>query len=431
MEPTRDISLANGFVVADHMFRRWQIAVVVMLVAVGTSIVWLPWFAAWRTQTLLDIGQLDAAEVWLARSEWLGLEAGRANFYRATLASRRGQVDEAAGWLRSAASAGYPKDQVRRAQQVLLAQAGRFEEIGSDWRGLLASPGADADGIYRGFIIYALACGLIDDAEKVARRWQQQSPDRVDPYRFAGLIATINSDWEAATLAYQRGLQQQPRDSQLLAALAGCLSQQLKFAEAAQVWQRLLDEEPESIDAVMGLADTRSKLGDASAARQILMSHEALVQKNAAALALLGRICLEQGNAADAVGWYRRAAEQQPESTDIRRNLAQAHRLAGQPEAATALEPLIEEGEKALSEIRKLNGRLSQQPGDADLRYRLAELTWRWKSRREGINWMRVVLRVDPEHAEARRFLAKHATGEDSGEVASPFGFLDSVPGTP
>jgi len=431
MEPIRDISLVSGFVVADQMLRRWQITLVVLLVAVGTSIVWLPWFAAWRTQTLLDIGQLDAAEVWLGRSEWLGLEAGRADFYRATLASRRGQLDEAAGWLRSAASAGYAKDQVRRAQQVLLAQAGRFEELGDDWQRLLASPGADADGIYRGFITYALACGLVDDAEKVSRRWQQQSPNRVDPYRFAGLIATIKSDWEAAALAYQGGLQQQPRDSQLLAALAGCLSEQLQFAEAAQVWQRLLDEAPETIDAVIGLADTRSKLGDASAAKQILISHEALVQKNAAALALLGRICLEQGNADDAVGWYQRAAEQQPESTDIRRNLAQAHRLAGQPEAAAALEPLIEEGERALSEIRKLNGRLSQQPGDADLRYRLAELTWRWKSRREGLSWMRVVLRVDPAHAEAKRFLAEHGTGDDSGEGVSLYGFLDSVPGTP
>ncbi|MEY3032593.1 MAG: hypothetical protein RLZZ622_1068, partial [Planctomycetota bacterium] len=65
MGSTRDILLASGFLVADHVLRRWQIAVVVMLVAVGTSIVWLPWFAAWRTQTLLDIGQLDAAEVWL------------------------------------------------------------------------------------------------------------------------------------------------------------------------------------------------------------------------------------------------------------------------------------------------------------------------------------------------------------------------------
>ncbi len=413
------------------MFRRWKILFVVLLFLAGTSIVWLPWFAAWRTQTLLDLGQLDAAEVWLARSEWLGLEAGRANFFRAKLASRRGQIDKAADWLRSAASAGYAEDQVRRAQQVLLAQAGRFKELGGDWRELLASPGADADGIYRGFIIYALACGLVDDAEKVASRWLQQSPDLVDPYRFAGLIATIKSDWEAATLAYQGGLQRQPRDSQLLAALADCLSQQLKFAEAAQVWQRLLEEKPDSIDAVMGLADTRSKLGEASAAKQILVEHGGLLQKDAAGLALLGRICLEQGNAEEAATWYQRAAEQRPESTDIRRNLAQAYRLAGLPEAAAKLEPLIEDGERALSEIRKISGLLSQQPGDVDLRYRLAELTWRWKSRREGINWMRVVLRVDPEHAEARRFLAKHATGEDSGEVASPFGFLDSVPGTP
>ena len=415
------------------MFRRWQILIVLLLVMSGASVLWLPWFAAWRTRTLLDLGQLDAAEGWLARSEWLGLEAGQANFYRATLASRRGQLDEAAGWLRSAAAAGYADDQIRRSQQVLLAQAGRFEDLGADWSDLLASPGADADGIYRGFIIYALACGLLDDAEKVAHRWLQQSPDRVDPYRFAGLIASVKTDWVAATYAYRGGLKREPRDQQLLAALADALSRQLKFADAAHVWQQLLDEKSDSVEAVVGLADSRSKLGDPTAAKQILDEHAGLVQTNAAALALCGRLCMEQGNVEEAVGWLQRAAERQPESTDIRRNLAQAYRLAGQPEAAAKLEPLIEEGEKALSEIRKITGRLSQQPRDVDLRYRLGELTWRWKSRREGINWMRVVLRIEPDHQAARAFLAEHATGLEPDQEATgqPLGLLGGLPEIP
>ena len=148
-------------------------------------------------------------------------------------------------------------------------------------------------------------------------------------------------------------------------------------------------------------------------------------------LALLGRVCLEQGKAGDAVTWYEQAATRQPESTDIRRSLAQAYRLSGQMESANALEPLLKEGERALAEVRKLNGQLNQNPGDADIRYRLGELTWRWQNRREGLNWMKVVLRVDPEHLEAQRFLAEHATEGEAADGEPRVGLLGRLPENP
>lgn len=405
--------------------------VVGFLLVVGTSIFWVPWFSAWRTRTLLDLGKLDAAELWLARSEWLGLDKGQADFFRAKIASRRGQPDEAVAWLRMAAEAGYSEKQIDHARKVLLAQAGRFEELGPDWVNLLNAPGADADGIYRGFVIYALACGLLDDAEKVVACWLEQSPENAMAYLFAGLTATLRSDWEAATKAYQQGLQFRPNDREMLAALAGCFSRQLQFQEAADVWQQLIDMKPTRVNAVVGLADCQSRLGNPLRAEQILTEHLGLVKQDAKGLALLGRVCLEQGKAGDAVTWYEQAATRQPESTDIRRSLAQAYRLSGQMESANALEPLLKEGERALAEIRKLNGQLNQNPGDADIRFRLGELTWRWQNRREGLNWMKVVLRVDPEHLEAQRFLAEHATEGEAADGEPRVGLLGRLPENP
>lgn len=403
--------------------RRWQPAAIIALLFIGGAVFWTAAVAAWRTEVLLNLGQLDAAESWLTRAEWLGLDRAQADFFRGTLASRRGQLVVAARWLRLAAEAGYPPDRVKRAEMVLLAQAGRFAELGDGWADLLAHPGADAAGIYRGFVLYALANGLTADATKVIARWREQFPESADPHRFAGLVATIESNWPAAEQAYRLAHDCQPDDPEILAAVADCLMNQLHFEEAIPFWQNLLDAAPDSLAAIIGLADCQSKLGDAAAAEQTLSRRLPVITDNADALALLGRVCLEQQKPAEAVAWYEKAQQLRPESTEIRRLLAQAYRLNGQPDAAKQLEPQIAKGERALTEIRKLNGQLTQRPQDAALRYRLGELTWRWKSHAEGLNWMRVVLRVDPQHEAARKFLSEHQGAQHDAADTESFDF--------
>jgi len=400
--------------------RRWQSAAIIALLFIGGAVFWAPAVAAWRTEVLLNLGQLDAAESWLGRAEWLGLDRAQADFFRGTLASRRRRLAEAARWLRSAAAAGYAPAEVKRAQRVVLAQAGRFAELGGQGVELLAHPGADASGIYRGFVIYALANGLTDDAGKVIARWTEQFPTEADPHRFAGLLATVENNWQAAEKAYRRGHELAADDHQILRSLASCLMNQLKFSEAKACWHKLLEADPESPAAVTGLADCQSKLGDTAAAAATLKVHAEAVANDADAAALRGRVSRELQDHPEAVSWYEKANRLRPESTEIKRLLAQAYRLNGQADRAESLKPVVAAGEAALAEIRRLNGRLAQEPRNANLRYRLGELTWRWQSRAEGLNWMRVVLRVDPRHEAAKRFLADHDDGQtDAGTTES------------
>ncbi len=414
-----------------------------------------PRFSAWRAETLVTLGRTSAAQQWLVRSLWFGLPESKADYIRYRIASREGDLDRAVHWLHSAAVKGYPRAEVERGRRVLLAQSGRFAELGESWQELLAHPGADADAIYRGFVIYALAAGLTADADRVLGLWQAHAPDSSEPWRFSAVVAGIRSDWEAAATAYRSALERNPDDENLQAGLADCLMKQQQFAEASALWKGIVDSrqnssahsarETQTLDAANPQSpsaagasrpgDTRTahprsgpstvtrsiaarslalcqlQLGRAAEAERTLSEERSMLLLDADAAHLMGRVSLDQKRYSDAVEWFDRAVSLRPESTPFRRDLAQGYRLAGRPDDAAALEPAIEEGERQLAEIRRLTGLLPQRPLDADLRYRLGTLTWRWMSHSEGLDWMRVVLRIAPQHAGATQFLSDHVVG--------------------
>ena len=101
--------------------------------------------------------------------------------------------------------------------------------------------------------------------------------------------------------------------------------------------------------------------------------------------------------------------------------LVYSYRVAGTGGDLTKIEAQVLEGQIALENMKEISNKLSQQPLNADLRYQLAMLTWKWKSHDEGLRWLRVVLLTDPTHEKARQFLKKdgldyaHGTGHGVG----------------
>lgn len=382
-----------------------------------------PFVVSWQTKVMLDAGRFDDAERWLTLYEWTGKSQAKAAFYRSTLASRRGNMQKADQWLKKAAALGYPKGEIRRAWGVLRARVGDFAAIQNQWKDLLEHPGADGESIYRGFIIFALATGLLDDAEKVVALWQTYAPQQAEPYGYAGLIASLKNDWPEAIHAYEQGLSLSSNNEDMLAGLAESCMKQLQFEKALSLWQELNALAPQSVQAVVGRADCHSKLGESGKGENVLKKHYSLIEQDSQAMSMLGRIYLEQGKVQDAIDAYEKSMSLQPENIALKRDLLHAHRVAGTGDDLTEIEAQVEEGQIALEHIKELSSKLSQQPLNADLRYQLAMLTWKWKSHEEGLRWLRVVLLTDPAHEKARQFLREHAPEDRESQEA-----LDIVP---
>ena len=109
-----------------------------------------------------------------------------------------------------------------------------------------------------------------------------------------------------------------------------------------------------------------------------------------------------------AVKYLRQVIELQPENTELRYSFAQALRSLGKEEEAQQHFKLVDEGTRALLQLSRLTSQVVEDPSNIDLRFKLASITWKWKSRTDGEAWLRSVLEYDPKHAGAHELLANH-----------------------
>src|SRR6185503_5417085 len=106
------------------------------------------------------------------------------------------------------------------------------------------------------------------------------------------------------------------------------------------VLTRLLAAKPQDTRASVMLADVTLRGGDVETAREILTRLSAGPGATAGALALLGRLHLQEGQPALAASAFDRARQRRPVDGTLLLETARAHRLAG--DYWTALERLDE-----------------------------------------------------------------------------------------
>ena len=111
-------------------FAKHKTVVIFCLVVIFIfGVLGFPSVASWQTKIMLDAGRLDDAQWWLTLYEWSEKSQAQAAFYRSTLASRRGDIQKADQWLKTAADLGYPKNEIKRSWGILRARVGDFAAI--------------------------------------------------------------------------------------------------------------------------------------------------------------------------------------------------------------------------------------------------------------------------------------------------------------
>lgn len=384
--------------------------VAVVVCAAAVLFVALPEVALGRVRHLLDARRHDAAGRWLAVAERTSPRRGAVHFQAARLARRQGDFAEVHHRLRAALAAGWPVADLRREQWLALAQTGQVDAMQEHWPTLFADPGSDGPEISRSFVVAALARIRLDDARRVLDAWEADYPADPGPHVFRGIIHAIQLEWDDAARAHTRALDLDPGDGAARRGLAEALSKRLKFAEALEAWTAVLAADPRDTAAAVGRCDCLVRLGEIDTARSELSALIERAPDDVAALEVAGRLELAAGNAARAVEHLRRACDRRPEDAELRYAFGRALRLAGDVEAAREHLEFREAAAAPLERLRTLLVDLPRDPWDADLRAEIGELTYRWKSREEGLQWFRRALDVDPGHAAARAFLEAHRT---------------------
>lgn len=146
-------------------------------------------------------------------------------------------------------------------------------------------------------------------------------PPKIDPALSEAFAAWGKGDWAAAQSGYERALKSDPRNADALHGLAAVALRQKRFADAEQVYRRLLDVDPKDPVATAELINLRGQsdpLAAESRLKALIAGQPDLAQPHFA----LGNLYAAQGRWNEAQNAYFKAYTAEADNPDILFNLA-------------------------------------------------------------------------------------------------------------
>ena len=229
--------------------------------------------------------------------------------------------------------------------------------------------------LWLGWAAYHVARKELDPAEAVLRAAIKAQPD--DGKRQLALVEFLfaSRGAEAAEKQFLAAIADKPRDMSLRFGLAKLYRETNRPAQSQQVLEKVLEQKEDAPSALtartqlaaFGLAQGR--LDDAQAhLAEVLKANP----RDNAALVLRGRLSMMTGKPKDAVVDLRAALRDQATSVEIVQLLAQAHRMAGEPQLAREV---LAEATKLKPQDMVLRGLLVADMADSkDTKAAFAEL---------------------------------------------------------
>ncbi len=176
--------------------------------------------------------------------------------------------------------------------------------------------------------------------------------------------------------------------------------------ESLEQYEWLARRRPEQPEVQLGLARCRRRLGQTEDARHLLDVVLARASEDAEALWERGQVELDEGRAAEAEEWLRKAVRANPHDRRIAYSLSQCLLALGRKDEAEKVNARVAEIDADLRRLDQVRRAVMERPHDAALRCEGGLLFLRNGERQEGIRWLRLALRLDPNCLAARDALA-------------------------
>ncbi len=228
----------------------------------------------------------------------------------------------------------------------------------------------------------------------------------LDAYSFlrAGISNERTGDYPGAVRSYERGLEIEPENVELLNALGFALFQQGKSEEAVAALEKAVASNPKHAKAHNNLALAAIAMGELELAEAYYRESLA-IEPQPAIYNDLGFVLERQGMGDEAVEMYAKALELDPESSAAHTNMAGA---------------LVRSGDLAGAE-RHFRASIEAQPS-ARAYNGLAFVLWEQGRQDEAIATLRAAIEAEPEHPAAYEQLGNiQASRGELEEAASSY----------
>ena len=376
-----------------------------LLVLAGVGLRLLFEVSLWRTQVALENRWHTAADRWMVTAHVLGFLApsdvsqAELHLLLARTHRRMKRFDRVSPHLQQALDAECDLQLVEREQWLALAQTGQFEQVGPHLAELFQDAGSDGPEICSAYVALLLSRFRTALAMQILHVWEADYPDDSEAPFQRGRVEFVLQNWPKAIEGLSQSLELDSLrlDARLMRAQARI--KLVQFEEAMNDLKFVLAQRPDDLTARVAQATCLSNLSSVEQAREVLTGVLADDGENAAALSQLGRLELQLGNQAAALPHLEQAARIRPEDTDTRYALARTLQAMGRKQDAAPHFQFVTDATRELLKLGPLVEQLVAEPDNVDLRYRVAMITWKWKSRDDGEKWLRSVLEYDPHHA--------------------------------
>jgi tetratricopeptide (TPR) repeat protein len=390
--------------------RAWRwLLICAAIVCVGV-VVWLLTVevALWRGAANIEARRHDRALRWLETAERIAPPRAELHFLLARCYRRLEEFDDVEDHLRQAHKLEWDVNQLEREQWIALAQTGQYDAMSSHWAELFEDVGSDGPEISRAYTTMCLALFRFQEANEVLAAWEKDFPEDAEPLVMRGRLSETNLNWAGAVDHYREALRLDPQRQDAHFGLAKALVNLGQVEKAREILKSVVKQEPENWEARLVLAQCLVKLDQLSEARSELEKVVTAQPSNADALLEAGNVELAQHNTRLAAKYLKKALELKPENREIAYAAARTFQAAGDHEEARKLFKFVDEATEPLIRLKKLIGQLLAEPDNLDLRFEVALITWRYKSREEGERWLLSLLNFEPRHPPTHALLAEH-----------------------
>lgn len=390
--------------------RRILLGIVVAGVSIAAVLGYRPARFAWemsRGRDALKTYDTDEALARFQRAAELRPDSGEAEFYLARTFRKRGDLVRFEPHLKKARELGFSHKRLIRERWLLAAQTGRMSLAEQHLPELLKDPGGDGEEILLAYAAGYLRTVQTTKALLMLGLWKKDFPDDPRPHYYEGQVYVQTRDDRAAE-CFRSALELKSDYFKARLELAHCLRRLNKVTEAEQEYRRCLEAEPDNVEAQVGLAECLIREVKHGEAEPILKQVLQADPHNVPARVALAKIANFQHKPAEAVKYLEPCVKDRPRDITVRSAMGNALRqLKRNTEAQQHLD-FVKKATKARDRVAQLRLRLNHNPNDVEARYEIGTILMDYGSPTEAVMWLEGVLDIDPNHAAARRALAKY-----------------------
>jgi tetratricopeptide (TPR) repeat protein len=412
---------------AASSVRRWAAFLGAVFVLVAAFWGCRAGYVAWHVsvaRTALSHGAAGQALAALRKAEALAPDEPEVLFLLGRSLRRTGALADMQVYLDRALLAGWPEDEVRQQQYLMLMQTGNFDQAGSYLDEVVRKGATDdlAEEIYEARAKGLLSIYDLQEALRCLDYWLKWRPHGRQARMWRAEICQRTSFWNEAISEYRAILEHDSHDFEARLKLADALFSQHDVQGALEEYRKCVAARPDDAPALFGVAKCQQRTGETSDAKSgllALLKRELSATQKGEVLLELGEMALFNQDYAQAADLLARAREADSTNRFIYQPLSRAYARLGKTELAEQVQRRGDESTRRLSQLVEITDKIVHDQQNPELRYEAGMLLFADGAAKEGAAWLFTALKCDPGHRQTHAALADYYEGIGDANSAS------------